>query len=253
MTSATPRPSSFLSDHDPRAHNRRRKAHRKPDNAHSSLSEEANLRDTEPDVAELRRRRAEFYTITPKDQRMSNPIPMGERVHPRSSSNARLPPVDRPEAVVREVRETRTLEHRHRHRKTKAVDADNEPEHVYVYRPKSPTATAPTLRRSKTTRITPATRPTEARRSSGGPTRHHTERKPSHRQENQPIVKRAITANHLPESIARSRSHRDRPSVTSSLREKHEATPSITKSSQRPPSFLGSILGKPKAPPPPEK
>ncbi|KAL8934261.1 MAG: hypothetical protein Q9216_005990 [Gyalolechia sp. 2 TL-2023] len=290
MTSAASRLSSFLPDpgHRPRSHRRRQP--RKPDRESSTSSEEEGGGRNRPDVWELRRRRADYYTITPEDRRVKSQTAMAERMAPGRASSVRIPSTKKPEIIVREVREHHPAEHRHRRRRTKP-DADRDAEPVYVYRSRPSDHSPPPLQRSKTARTTHAAPAKEVRRSSEGVVRSRTERRPSHHQEGEAIIRRVVSVNRHPEPVHRPRSRHNQVPITRSSsvresasalpvspslhrsqttarkvrpppqappppvapREYPEPTPSVARGSQKSSGFLGSILGIPKVPPPPEK
>ncbi|KAL9593725.1 MAG: hypothetical protein Q9179_005726 [Wetmoreana sp. 5 TL-2023] len=248
-------------------------------------SEEETVDASRPDVEELRRIRAEFYTISPEERRTRNQKGMAERAPPRRGSSAWKAPDRVSEVAVQEVRK---VEYHHRRRRTRGEEKDSEREHVYVHRSKPAVSESPPLRRSKTTATAATSRPKEVRRGSEGLARSHSGRQKLRPGENVVSVKRVVHTNlhqdprdpekytHRRQSMNRSASTRERtsgnhptpalirsqtttrkvrpaPPVIPPSREKIEPTPSATRSAPRPSSFFGSILGIPRAPPAPEK
>lgn len=213
MTFAACTLSSFLPDPGHRAQPLRRRQPRKPNSESSTCSEAELGGQSRPDVEELRRRRADYYTSPPKDRRVGNQTTMAERVAPRRSSSVRIPSNKEPEIIVREVREHHPAEHRHRRRRTRA-DADTEAEHVYGYHSKPPNPNPPPLQRSKTTRTTHPAPVKELRRSTDAVIRSPTERRSSHHQEDETIIRRVVSVSRHPEPVYRSRSHHNPPPIT---------------------------------------
>ncbi|KAI4088369.1 MAG: hypothetical protein LQ344_006154 [Seirophora lacunosa] len=183
----------------------------------------------------------------------------------------------------------RRRHHRRRRTREEVEEEEGEDGYVNVY-DWGFTKPPPPLRRSTTT-IAPGDRARGSRRViSGDVARSSTEKRRSGHGDGGGILRRIISVSHRPDTVDPSRSsRRDRPSMSrsASVRESAaalpsrpslhrsqtttrklrppatpppptttnpEPPPSTTKTNQRPPSFLGSILGIPKpAPPPPEK
>ena len=213
MTSATPRLSSSPSQYKHQAQTRRRRPLGKQDNKISSLSEEEAVSDHRPDVAELRRRRADFYSPTAGNQRITEQREMAERTTPRRIQSSRLHSSKRPEVTVREVREDHSQGRHHHRRRAVAPETIREPEHVYIYHTRSPLADPPPLQRSKTTRTIHAPRPKDLRRNSEDSTKSHRERRPSYHREDEKFIRRVVSVNR-PEPTDHSKNHHRGPSVT---------------------------------------
>ncbi|KAL8748273.1 MAG: hypothetical protein Q9184_007444 [Pyrenodesmia sp. 2 TL-2023] len=286
---ATSKIASFLPDRRSRAQPHRRSPYRNVNAEDLSSSEKELQAETRPDVEELRKRRADFYTTHPEDRRIPSGRVMAERVTLRRSSTARISSAKKPEVTVREVRRSHSSDHHRRRRRQETQHDEQEPEYVNVYNSKPPSTKPPPLQRSRTTTTATGSRPREARRVSEDLTRHHTERRKTRHREDDGNTRRVVDVSHDSEAIHLSRSRRSRPSVSRSTsvretvsllpqrpslhrshtttrkvrpvsqfnpptQEDHPPTPSVAKSSHRPSSFFGSILGKSKpAPPPPEK
>ncbi|KAL8864827.1 MAG: hypothetical protein Q9174_007204 [Haloplaca sp. 1 TL-2023] len=276
----------FSSVPNRRISSRRQKACHSSDERSQHSSEEEIVYTGRPDADKLRRIRAEFYAVSSELRRTKSSKPMEERSHRRGSSSVqkfrdRTPPG----VTVREVRDIRSSEHRHRRRKSRVEDDDRRRENVYVYRPTPVVNHLPPLQRSKSTAAA-STRPKENRRSSDGPVRRDTERRDRHSKPEVIKIKRIARhapepttppdGNHRQQSMARSASTRERlvdhstrppllrshtttrklrpePPPRTPKQEPIEPAPSVARSTQRPSSFFGSILGIPRAPPGPEK
>ncbi|KAL8899792.1 MAG: hypothetical protein Q9207_006015 [Kuettlingeria erythrocarpa] len=285
---ATSKLSSFLLDRRPRAQPHRR-PHRNLNAEYQPSPGEEVHTDRRPDVEELRNRRSDFYITPPEDRRIRSHRAMAERVTLRRSSTARIPSTKKPEVTVREVRRNHSPEHHRRRRRREDARDDHETEYVEVYSSRPPKAKPPPLQRSKTTTTAPTSRPREVRRVSEDLARHHTERRKSRHREDDGVSRRVVDVSHDSEAVHLSKSHRSRPLVSRSTtvretvsvlpprpslhrsqtttrkagpasqlapspQQVDHSTPSIARTSHRPSSFLGSILGLPKpAPPPPEK
>ncbi|KAI4179402.1 MAG: hypothetical protein L6R41_007861 [Letrouitia leprolyta] len=211
MASAASTFSYILPDTTHRTQPRRRRQPRKPNSPSSTPPEEEVGGENRPDVGELRRRRAEYYARPPEKRRVSNQTSMAERFNSRRSSSVRIPPSKRPEIVIREVREHRPAESRHRRHKPRTTD---EVEHVYVYHPRPSDLDPPPIQRSKTTRTAHAAPTKEVHRNSDRVIRTHAERRPSHHQEDETIIRRVVSVNRHPEPPQHPRSFQKQPPIT---------------------------------------
>lgn len=211
---ATHRVSSLSSDCKIRAHPRRQRPRRSDFTEVASSFEEEVVANKKPDIEELRKRRADFYTTSPEERRIRNQRAMAERVTPRRSSTVRTPSAKKPVISVREVGRSHSSERRRHRRRSRVKENDEEPEYVNVYDTRPVATKPPPLQRSKTTVTAARSRPKEARRGSEGLTRSHTERRRSRHRESDSIFKRIISVSHRPRSVDPSRSRHSRPSVT---------------------------------------
>ena len=123
--------------------NRRRRPHRSDSQRTSSrpvdtISDQYELAD-QPDVTELRRARAEFYSKSPEDRQREaqREAPrqaqreMDHQASRRRSSKGKQPAVRLPEVIVREEQRRHDSERRHRRRKPREEAGGGD---VYVYR-----------------------------------------------------------------------------------------------------------------------
>ncbi|KAL8835431.1 MAG: hypothetical protein Q9205_002663 [Flavoplaca limonia] len=287
---ATTRTSSFVPDRPSlmsRSH--RRKSRYSPDERRlSSSSQEGSVGERKPNVEDLRRVRAEYYTTAPGDRHFNLQNSMAERSTSRRNSTARIPPTRPSEVIYQAVQHDRSSEHRHRRRRTRAEEHDSEPEHVYVYDSKPTAPEPPGLQRSRTSIKTSTSRPIVVRQTSEALPRNHSERRKSRQSQDEITVKRIVRLDHGPESESPRKNHRSRHAVTraastrdtasiaptrpSLLRSQtttrrarapppsapfspsiNEPSPSVASRSRRSSGFFGSILGIPKDPPVPEK
>ena len=213
---ATTRTSSFVPDRPSlmsRSH--RRKSRYSLDERRLSPShQEGSVGERKPNVEDLRRVRAEYYTTAPGDRHFNLQNSMAERSTSRRNSTACIPSTRPSEVIYQAVRHDRLSEHRHRRRRTRAEEHDSEPEHVYVYDPKPPAPEPPGLHRSRSSTKTSTSRPKAVRQTSEALPRNHSERQKSRQSQDEITVKRIVRLDHGPESESPRKNHRTRHAVT---------------------------------------
>ena len=193
----------------------RRKSRYSPDERRLSLSPEKDSFDgRKPNVEDLRRVRAEYYTTAPGDRHINLQKSMAERSVSRRTSSTRIPTARPSEAIYQAVRPDRSSGHRHRRRRTKAEEDDTEPEHVYVYHSKPTAPEPPCLQRSGTTTTLSASKPKAVRQASEALPRSHSERRKPHHSQDENTVKRTIRLDHEPDPESPYKTYRSRPSMT---------------------------------------